>query len=158
MVAKPHSPDNKATAHELKGISLTRAYIGSCTGGKITDFRAAASVLRGHQVKIETFVVPATQEIYEDLHTEKIDGKPLAEIFKEAGAQGPFPPGCQACLGGPQDTIGRANSTEVVITTTNRNFTGRMGSKQAQIYLASPYTVAASAIRGTITDPREFIG
>ena len=158
MVAKPHSPDNRATAHELKGASLTRAYIGSCTGGKITDFRAAASVLKGHQVKIETFVVPATKEIYDDLYTEKMGGETLADIFKEAGATGPLPPGCQACLGGPQDTIGRANSNEVVISTTNRNFTGRMGSKQAQIYLASPYTVAASAIRGTITDPREFIG
>ena len=157
MVAKPHSPDNKATAHELKGTPLTRAYIGSCTGGKITDFKAAASILKGHQVKVETFVVPATKEIYDDLHTETLDGKTLAQVFQESGVTGPLPPGCQACLGGPQDTIGRANSTEVVISTTNRNFIGRMGSKQAQIYLASPYTVAASAIRGTITDPREFI-
>ena len=158
MVAKPHSPDNKATAQELKGTALTRAYIGSCTGGKITDFKAAAAILKGHEVKIETFVVPATKEIYDDLYTEKIDGKLLANIFKEAGVKEPLAPGCQACLGGPQDTIGRANSNEVVISTTNRNFTGRMGSKQAQIYLASHYTVAASAIRGTITDPREFIG
>lgn len=157
MVAKPHSPDNRATAHELKGTPLTRAYIGSCTGGKITDFKAAASVLKGRPVKVETFVVPATKEIYDNLFTEKIDGKTLADIFKESGATGPLPPGCQACLGGPADTVGRANSNEVVISTTNRNFTGRMGSKQAQIYLASPYTVAASAIRGTITDPREFL-
>lgn len=157
LVAKPHSPDNRATVRAVKGTKLDRAYIGSCTGGKITDFRAAAKVLKGHTVKVETFVVPATMQIYNELLTERIGNETLADIFKQAGVVGPMPPGCQACLGGPADTIGRANNNEVVITTTNRNFTGRMGSKQAQIYLASPYTVAASAIRGTITDPREFL-
>ncbi|MEE8268953.1 MAG: aconitase family protein, partial [Nitrospinaceae bacterium] len=66
-------------------------------------------------------------------------------------------PSCAACLGGPKDTFGRANSTEVVISTTNRNYPGRMGSKQAQVYLSSPYTAAASALTGRITDPREFL-
>ena len=156
-IAKPHSPDNYEVARNLKEVSLNRAYIGSCTGGKTTDFRAAAKVLQGKRVKIETFVVPATKEIYDDLFREKIDGKNLATIFQDAGVKGPMPPGCQACLGGPEDTIGRAVDTTIVITTTNRNFVGRMGSKKAQIYLASPYTVAASAITGHITDPREFL-
>jgi len=156
-VAKPHSPDNYELARKLKDVSLNRAYIGSCTGGKTTDFKAAAKILKGKQVKIETFVVPATKEIYDDLHQETLEGKTLKTIFEEAGVKGPMPPGCQACLGGPQDTIGRATDTTVVITTTNRNFVGRMGSKKAEIYLASPYTVAASALTGYITDPRDFL-
>ncbi|MBI4354891.1 MAG: 3-isopropylmalate dehydratase large subunit [Candidatus Omnitrophica bacterium] len=158
VVAKPHSPDNRDFAKNLGGVKINRAYIGSCTGGKITDFRAAAKVLQGQRVSVETFIVPATREIYDQLHSEQVNGRTLAQLFKDAGCIGPEPPGCQACLGGPVDTIGRANKDEVVISSTNRNFTGRMGSKQAQIYLASPYTVMASAIRGRITDPREFLG
>ena len=83
--------------------------------------------------------------------------KASLEIFAEAGCLDVAPPSCAACLGGPADTFGRANADEVVISATNRNFIGRMGSKQAQIYLASPYTVAASAVTGRITDPREML-
>jgi 3-isopropylmalate/(R)-2-methylmalate dehydratase large subunit len=79
------------------------------------------------------------------------------EVFAEAGCETIAPPSCAACLGGPVDTYGRTRDAEVVISTTNRNFIGRMGSKNAPIYLASPLTVAASAIRGRITDPREFM-
>jgi len=158
VVAKPHSPDNRDFAKNLSEVKINRAYVGSCTGGKITDFRAAARLVQGQRVSVETFIVPATREIYDELFSEKLGDKTLAQIFKDAGCIGPEPPGCQACLGGPVDTIGRANASEVVISSTNRNFTGRMGSKQAQIYLASPYTVMASAIRGRITDPREFLG
>ncbi len=158
MVAKPHSPDNKATVSEVKGTKLTRAYIGSCTGGKISDFVAAAQLLKGEEVRIPTFVVPASTEVDAALDTEKLDGKSLREVFRDAGAI-IGPASCAACLGGPADTLGRLNSPEeVCISATNRNFPGRMGNKQAQVYLASPLTVAASAIRGVITDPRELVG
>ena len=156
IVAKPHSPDNKAVVSECKDVKLDRSYIGSCTGGKLTDFVAAAELLKGKKVAIETFIVPATREVEQDLFTETLDGETLADIFKNAGAK-MGEPSCAACLGGPKDTFGRANAEEVVISTTNRNFPGRMGSKQSQVYLASPYTAAASAITGRITDPREFI-
>ena len=156
LVAKPHSPDNKATAEELEGVPLDRAYIGSCTGGKLSDFRAAAEIIRGNKVKLDTFIVPATTEIARGLETETLLGTPLIEIFREAGCQ-IGNASCAACLGGPSDTFGRLQDTEVCISSTNRNYPGRMGSKQAQVYLASPYTVAASAVTGVITDPRVFI-
>jgi 3-isopropylmalate/(R)-2-methylmalate dehydratase large subunit len=156
-VAKPHSPDNRGTAFGCRDVVLDRAYIGSCTGGKITDFRAAASILRGKQVKVDTFVVPATTEVARALATELLDGESLQSIFEKAGARISQGASCAACLGGPSDTFGRLNKSEVCISTTNRNFPGRMGSKAAQVYLASPYTVAASAITGRITDPREFL-
>ncbi|MEX0685359.1 MAG: 3-isopropylmalate dehydratase large subunit [Balneolales bacterium] len=156
MVAKPHSPDNKATVREVEGTPLTRAYIGSCTGGKITDFIAAAKVLKGHELKLDTYIVPATTLIREQLKTETYDGETLWNIFESLGCQ-MGEASCAACLGGPSDTFGRLNHEEICISTTNRNFPGRMGSKKAQVYLASPYTVAASAITGKITDPREYL-
>lgn len=155
-IAKPHSPDNKATATELKGTKLDRAYIGSCTGGKITDFIAAAKILNGQEVKIDTFIVPATTEVAAGLWTNKIDGKSLWQIFQDAGAK-IGQASCAACLGGPSDTFGRINSALSCISTTNRNFPGRMGSKEGQVYLASPLTVAASALTGVVTDPRDYV-
>lgn len=156
-VAKPHSPDNRGTARECTGTRLDRAYIGSCTGGKLNDFMAAAKILKGRQVKADTYIVPATTEVAKGLATTRLDGQTLMEIFQQAGAKISQGASCAACLGGPSDTFGRLNKSEVCISTTNRNFPGRMGSKTAQVYLASPYTVAASAIRGEITDPREFL-
>ncbi len=156
MVAKPHSPDNKATAVELEGTRLDRAYIGSCTGGKLSDFVAAAEIIDGNELKLDTYIVPATTEIAQGLETNTVNGKPLIKIFKDAGCQ-IGRASCAACLGGPDDTFGRLNNEEVCISSTNRNYPGRMGSKQAQVYLASPYTVAASAVTGKITDPRVFI-
>lgn len=156
MVAKPHSPDNKATAEEVEGTHLTRAYIGSCTGGKLSDFKAAAKIIKGHKVAIDTFIVPATTEVAQGLRDEKIDGQSLIDIFEEAGCQ-IGNASCAACLGGPEDTFGRLNGKETCISTTNRNFPGRMGSKQSEVYLASPFTVAASALNGSITDPRQYI-
>jgi 3-isopropylmalate/(R)-2-methylmalate dehydratase large subunit len=157
VVAKPHSPDNKELVHCLNDIKVDRAYIGSCTGGKITDFIAAAKILKGKQVKVKTFIVPATKEVARKLQTEKIGEDSLEKIFIDAGTE-MGQPSCAACLGGPLDTFGRMNNAEVCISTTNRNFPGRMGSPKSQVYLASPYTVAASALTGHITDPREFIG
>jgi 3-isopropylmalate/(R)-2-methylmalate dehydratase large subunit len=156
MVAKPHSPDNRATVGEVAQTPLDRAYIGSCTGGKFSDFYAAAQLLKDHTVKIDTFIIPATTEIAQKLQETKLNGRTIIQIFKDAGAK-IGQASCAACLGGPADTFGRLQGEEVCISTTNRNFPGRMGSNRAQIYLASPYTVAASAIRGKITDPREFL-
>jgi 3-isopropylmalate/(R)-2-methylmalate dehydratase large subunit len=156
VVAKPHSPDNRAFVSELRGEKLDRAYIGSCTGGKLTDFRAAAKILKGKAVRIDTFVVPATSEIAAGLKTETLNGQTLEEVFLAAGAK-LGPPSCAACLGGPSDTFGRLNEPLRCISTTNRNFPGRMGHKQAQVFLASPLTVAASAVTGVITDPRDCL-
>lgn len=157
VVAKPHSPDNKDLAGNCRDVKIDRVYIGSCTGGKITDFVNAAQLLKGKQVKVPTYIVPATQKVYEDLFTEKYQGQTISEILLQAGCMEPAAPSCAACLGGPKDTFGRMNSAEVCVSTTNRNFPGRMGEKTAQIYLASPYTAAASALTGYVTDPREFI-
>jgi 3-isopropylmalate/(R)-2-methylmalate dehydratase large subunit len=156
VVAKPHSPDNRAKVSEVGGTKLDRAYIGSCTGGKLTDFRAAAEILKGKNVKIDTFVVPATSEIAAGLKTENLNGQSLEDVFLAAGAK-IGPPSCAACLGGPSDTFGRLNTPLSCISTTNRNFPGRMGHKEARVFLASPLTVAASAVAGVITDPREYI-
>jgi 3-isopropylmalate/(R)-2-methylmalate dehydratase large subunit len=156
VVAKPHSPDNRAYVSQIKGTKLDRAYIGSCTGGKLTDFRAAAKILRGKKVRIDTFVVPATSEIMAALKKERINGQTLEEVFLSAGAK-LGQPSCAACLGGPSDTFGRLNAPLSCISTTNRNFPGRMGHKEARVYLASPLTVAASALAGVITDPRDCL-
>lgn len=156
LVAKPHSPDNRALVHDVRGTKLDRAYIGSCTGGKLTDFKAAAQLLSGKEVKIDTFIVPATSEVAAGLKTEFCNGKSLEEVFLSAGAK-LGQPSCAACLGGPDDTFGRLNEPMSCISTTNRNFPGRMGHKEAQVFLASPLTVAASAVNGVITDPRDLI-
>ena len=154
-VAKPHSPDNKARVSEVAGTKLDRAYIGSCTGGKISDFVAAAEILRGQKVAIDTFIVPATTDVARAIGEITVDGKTVLQVFQEAGCR-IGEASCAACLGGPTDTFGRLNGVEVCISTTNRNFPGRMGSPKSQVYLASPYTVAASAVKGVITNPREY--
>ena len=163
MVAKPHSPDNKDTAHNCRDVKVDRAYIGSCTGGKITDMIFAASILKGNKVKVPTFVVPGSTEVHADMKQLGITGNPIKpgekcieEILQDAGCQ-VGPSGCSACLGGPADTFGRLNTPMNCISTTNRNFPGRMGHKEAGVYLASPLTVAASALTGHVTDPREFV-
>jgi len=157
VVALPHSPDNVARAADCADTQIDRAYIGSCTGGKIADFRAAARVLRGRRVVCDTFLVPATVEVEQALRTETIAGQSLAEIFREAGCLEPAPPSCAACLGGPEDTFGRCHGSEVCVSTTNRNFVGRMGSKAASVILASPLTAAAAAVAGHLVDPREIM-
>ena len=155
-VARPHSPGNAAAAAELAELKIDRAYIGSCTGGKVTDMLAAAAILAGRQVQAETFIVPATTAVDAALDSRKIGTKTLREIFIAAGCK-IGPASCAACLGGPEDTFGRANQPITVVSTTNRNFPGRMGHKQAQVYLASPLTAAASAVTGRITDPRDHL-
>jgi len=156
LIAKPHSPDNRDTVQNVSGTKLTKCYIGSCTGGKITDFRNAAKFLFGEEVKVPTFIVPASTETANQLETESISGISLKEIFEKSGCE-IAQSSCAACLGGPDDTFGRAIDKDIVISTTNRNYPGRMGSKKSEVYLASPLTVAASAIKGVITDPRDFL-
>ncbi|XP_047311764.1 3-isopropylmalate dehydratase large subunit, chloroplastic-like isoform X1 [Impatiens glandulifera] len=162
LVAKPHSPDNRALARECKDVKIDRVYIGSCTGGKYEDFLAAAKVFlaSGKKIKVPTFLVPATQKVWVDLYTIPVPGsggKTCSQIFEEAGCDTPASPSCGACLGGPKDTYARLNEPKVCVSTTNRNFPGRMGHKEGQIYLASPYTAAASALTGFVTDPRDFL-
>lgn len=156
MVAKPHSPDNKDTVRNVEGTTLTKAYIGSCTGGKISDFKFAAKIMFGQKVKVPTFVVPASTQTAKELEVETYNGVSLKQIFDDAGCV-IAKSSCAACLGGPDDTVGRSVDQDIVISTTNRNFPGRMGSKKSEVYLASPLSVAASAITGVITDPRNFM-
>lgn len=156
LVAMPFSPENVKTAKEMKEYKIDRVYIGSCTGGKITDFEMAASVLAGRRVKVRTFIVPATVEVEKALKSKKIGNKSLLEIFRDAGCEEPAPPSCAACLGGPVDTYGRCNNDEICVSTTNRNFPGRMGSKGSKTILASAMTAAASSVKGYITDPGEL--
>ncbi|MFT4587279.1 MAG: 3-isopropylmalate/(R)-2-methylmalate dehydratase large subunit [Candidatus Binatia bacterium] len=155
-VACHPDPGQRKLAKEMD-LKLDRAYIGSCTGGKTSDFLAFARVLNGKKVAIDTFGVPATPEIVNDLQSSDWDGKSVWDILVDAGVQMTENAGCAACLGGPVDTFGRMNTPMKCISATNRNFPGRMGHKESQIFLASPATVAASALEGKITDPRTYV-
>ena len=146
-VAKPYSPQNAAAARELQGVEVNKAYIGSCTGAKLEDLRSAAQILKGKKVKIRTEVLPAAQSIYLKAMREG-----LIEIFMEAGAV-VGPPTCGACCGAHMGILAK---DEICVSTTNRNFPGRMGHVESQTYLASPLVVAASALKGKITDPRDI--
>ena len=156
-VACHPNPGQRKLARELTGIKLDRAYVGSCTGGKTSDFIEFARVLRGKKVVIDTFGVPATPEIVHDLQTARWGDRTIWQILTDAGVQMTENAGCAACLGGPVDTFGRMNAPLKCISATNRNFPVRMGHKESQVFLASPATVAASALTGHITDPREFL-
>ena len=144
MVAKPHLPSNVVPASELNDTRIHQAYIGSCTGGKYGDFVAAAEVLKGQRAAkgVRLLVVPSTADIQRRMVKEG-----LYDIFMDAGAVFSAPT-CGACLGG---YMGILAPGEVAISSTNRNFRGRMGSPESFVYLASPKTVAASAIAGHIT-------
>ncbi len=156
-VACHPDPGQRKKAKDMD-MKLDRAYVGSCTGGKTSDFVEFARVLRGHKVSIDTFGVPATPDIVHELQTTRWGGKTIWNILLEAGVRMTENAGCAACLGGPVDTFGRINQAGLkCISATNRNFPGRMGDKESQVFLASPATVAASAIAGKITDPREYL-
>jgi 3-isopropylmalate/(R)-2-methylmalate dehydratase large subunit len=146
-VAKPYSPSNISVARELQGIEIDKAYIGSCTGAKLEDLRVAARILKGKKVKVRTEVLPAAQSIFKSALKEG-----LIEIFMDSGAV-VGPPTCGACCGAHMGVLGK---DEVCISTTNRNFPGRMGDVLSKTFLASPKVVAASALSGTITDPRDL--
>ena len=156
-VACHHDHGQRKLAKELGQVKLDRAYIGSCTGGKTSDFLEFARILRGKRVVIDTFGVPATPEIVHDLQTARWGESTVWDILLAAGVQMTENAGCAACLGGPVDTFGRMNAPLKCISATNRNFPGRMGHKESQVFLASPATVAASALTGRITDPRQYL-
>lgn len=148
-VACPHLPENTKTVDELGKIEIQQSVIGSCTNGRIQDMRDAAAILKGRKVKknVRTIVIPATQEIYLQCIEEG-----LAKIFVEAGAIVSTPT-CGPCLGGHMGILAH---DEKAISTTNRNFVGRMGHVSSEIYLANPAVAAASAVTGYITDPADL--
>jgi 3-isopropylmalate/(R)-2-methylmalate dehydratase large subunit len=148
IIAKPYSPENICAVGDIEGKEIDKAYIGSCTGAKLEDLRMAAKILKGKKVKIRTEVLPAAQSIY-----LKAIKEGLITIFMEAGAV-VGPPTCGACCGAHMGVLAK---DEICISTTNRNFPGRMGHVESKTYLASPLVVAAAAITGKITDPRNEI-
>ncbi|MFO1514985.1 MAG: aconitase family protein, partial [Verrucomicrobiota bacterium] len=157
-VACHPDPGQRKKAKEMSNVKLDRAYVGSCTGGKTSDFVEFARVLRGKKVAIDTFGVPATPDIVHELQTTRWGNETIWNILVNAGVRMTENAGCAACLGGPVDTFGRMNQPGLkCISATNRNFPGRMGDKESQVFLASPATVAASAITGKVTDPREYL-
>ncbi len=147
IVAKPYSPANVSTARELSNVPIDKAYIGSCTGAKYNDLLEAARVIKGKKTKVRMEVLPAAQNIYMRALKEG-----LINIFMEAGAV-VGPPTCGACCGAHMGVLAK---DEVCVSTTNRNFPGRMGHVESKTYLASPKVVAASAVTGKITDPRDI--
>jgi len=149
QVAKPHTVDNVCGVRDVAGTPVHQALLGTCTNGRIEDLRLAAKILDGRKVApgVRLLVLPASQEILLDALREG-----LVDVFVKAGAL-LLSPGCGPCLGAHQGVMAPG---EVCISTANRNFKGRMGSRDAETYLASPATVAASAVAGVIADPREF--
>jgi len=148
MVALPHLPSNGKSIEEVAGLAMDQSYIGSCTNGRIEDLRIAAQILEGRKVAIRTIVVPATPEIWKQAMDEK-----LFDVFYEAGCVISAPT-CGACLGG---FMGILAEGEKCVSTTNRNFVGRMGHPKSEVYLASPATAAASAVEGKLVDCRTFL-
>ena len=150
QVAAPHSPENSAPVDVHAGTAIDQAYIGACTGAKLDDLRMAARIVEGKRVADGTrfFVAPASVRIAEQASEEG-----TLDILRAAGAS-ILPSACGACIG-----LGRARlaAGEVGISSSSRNFQGRMGDPASQTYLSSPYTVAASALAGRIADPREFL-
>ncbi|UCE80796.1 MAG: 3-isopropylmalate dehydratase large subunit [Methanobacteriota archaeon] len=149
VVAKPHLPSNVSPASEI-AVDIDQAYLGSCTNGRIEDFRIAAEIMKGRKVHrgVRMIIVPATKKVMEQAIAEG-----LVKIFMDAGAfiSGPT---CGACLGGYMGVLAPG---EKCVSSTNRNFVGRMGDKESEVYLASPAVVAASAITGRIVDPSEVV-
>lgn len=147
IVAKPFSPQNVSVVRDTSSIELDKAYIGSCTGAKMEDLQAVAKILKGRKVKIRTEILPAAISIY-----KKALEKGLVKIFLDAGAT-VGPPTCGACCGAHMGVLAK---DEVCVSTTNRNFPGRMGHVDSKTFLASPLVAAASAVTGKLTDPRDL--
>jgi 3-isopropylmalate/(R)-2-methylmalate dehydratase large subunit len=150
QVACPFSPANVKPVKELTHIRIDQVVIGSCTNGRLEDLRRAARILKGKKVHpdVRLIVIPATQRIWEESLKEG-----LLDIFSSAGAV-VSPPTCGPCLGGHMGVLGKG---ERAVATTNRNFPGRMGHKDSEVYLANPSVAAASAIKGRIAHPEEVI-
>lgn len=151
QVACPHTVDNVKPVSEVEGTPVDQALIGSCTNGRLGDLRLAGEIIKGRKVGegVRMLITPASQEVYLEALQEG-----LLEAFVKAGAYVSSPT-CGACFGGHMGLLAKG---EACISSSNRNFIGRMGSPEAEIYLASPVTVAASAVMGNITDPRKLEG
>ncbi|MEM3594263.1 MAG: 3-isopropylmalate dehydratase large subunit [Candidatus Jordarchaeaceae archaeon] len=149
QVARPPSPGDSVPVSEVEGIKIDQAFIGSCTNGRMEDLRVAAKIIKGKKIPrgVRCIVIPASKEVYIQAMHEG-----LLAIFLEAGCV-VCNPHCGPCIGGSSGLLGPG---EVCISASNRNFIGRMGSKDSKVYLASPLTVAASAVKGEITDPRKI--
>ena len=148
QVAAPHSPENAGPVGAHCGERLDQAFIGACTGAKLADLRMAAAIVKGEKVRIPLYIAPASKKIQDQAGAEG-----LLDIFSASGAQ-LLPSGCGACIGlGPA----RLGEQQIGISSSSRNFKSRMGAASSATYLASPYTVAASAVRGIIADPREHL-
>lgn len=149
VVAAPHSVDNMKRISEVAGIHVDQVFVGSCTGGRLTDLATVANVLRGKQIAPGTRLIfsAATREILLEAMQQGV----IQDLVAAGGVM--IPPGCGPCLGTHQGLLGQG---EVAITTANRNFPGRMGSPDAQIYLGSPLTCGVAALTGQITDPRPY--
>ena len=150
QVALPHLPSNTRPVSQVSDVEIDQAVIGSCTNGRLTDLRLAASVLKGKKVhpRVRCIVIPGTQQVYLDALAEGI-----IETFIRAGAAVSTPT-CGPCLGGHMGVLAAG---ERCVSTTNRNFVGRMGSTESEVYLANPAVAAASAISGKITSPEEIM-
>jgi len=150
QVAAPHLPENTKAVEDLTNIRIDQVVIGSCTNGRMKDLREAASILRGKKVHpdLRLIIIPGTQEIYQAAMKEG-----LFEIFVQAGAAVSTPT-CGPCLGGHMGILARG---ERAVSTTNRNFVGRMGDPESEVYLAGPAVAAASAIKGRIAHPEEVL-
>jgi 3-isopropylmalate/(R)-2-methylmalate dehydratase large subunit len=148
QVAAPHSPANSRAVSEFKDVKPTLAYIGACTGAKLEDLRMASQVLRNRKSKIRLLVAPASLR---DQKTAEEEG--TLKILLDAGAE-LLPNACGICAGYGEHLL---PESLVAISSTARNFKGRMGAASSQVYLASPYTVAATAVAGRVCDPREFL-
>lgn len=148
QVAQPHSVDNVCPISQLGDVRINQAFLGTCTNGRLEDLRVAAKILKGRKVSkdVKFIIAPASRRILLSAMAEEI----LEDLIKAGGVV--VPPGCGCCVGTHQ---GIPADGEVIISTANRNFKGRMGNPNAYIFLASPATVAASAITGKITDPRK---
>jgi 3-isopropylmalate/(R)-2-methylmalate dehydratase large subunit len=150
QVSLPHIPSNARDVREVGKIEIDQVVIGSCTNGRLEDLRVAAKILKGKKIapSLRLIIIPATQEIYRQALKEG-----LFEIFLSAGAV-ISPPTCGPCLGGHMGVLAEGERS---LATTNRNFRGRMGHAQSEVYLSSPAVAAASAVKGRICHPEEVV-
>jgi len=151
LIACPHSPDNIKAVSEVVGREVNQVFIGSCTNGTIHDLRIAARILKGNRVNpyVRTIVAPATIDIYRQALSEG-----LIDAIQNSGAMVCLPPGCGPCLGRHLGVLG---DLDVCVSTSNRNYQGRMGSPKGEVYIASPATAAVTALEGKIADPRRYL-